>query len=134
MSKFFKYFEERKSLAYSLIRIFLGFALFIRGYLFVIDPKTLTQLAGSEQNFYLFAYVAIAHLLGGLLLGLGFFTRLAALIQIPILVGAVFIVHLKQGLLSSGQSLEISVLVLFLLSIFFLFGAGELSIDNKRKQ
>ncbi len=133
MSKFFNYFEERKSLAYSLIRIFLGFALFIRGILFVSDPHNLTQLAGSEQNFYLFAYVAIGHLLGGFLLGIGFFTRLAALIQIPILLGAVFIVHLKQGLLSAGQSLELSVLVLFLLIVFFLFGDGDLSLDKKRK-
>jgi len=132
MSKFFYYFEERKSLAYSFIRIFLGFALFIRGLLFVINPENLTNLAGSEQNFWLFAYVAIGHLIGGFLLGIGFFTRLASLIQIPILLGAIFIYHLKQGLLTSGQSLEISVLVLFLLTIFFLFGGGELSIDNRK--
>jgi uncharacterized membrane protein YphA (DoxX/SURF4 family) len=132
MSAFFKYFEERKSLAYSLIRTFLGFALFIRGLLFVIDPKTLTNLAGSEQKFWLYSYVAVGHLIGGFLLGIGFFTRLASLIQIPILLGAIFIYHLKQGLLTSGQSLEISVLVLFLLTIFFLFGGGEMSIDNRK--
>ncbi|MCR4416181.1 MAG: DoxX family protein [Ignavibacteria bacterium] len=132
MSKYFKYFEERKSLAYSYIRIFLGFALLIRGLLFVINPKTLTALAGSEQNFWLFAYIAVGHLIGGFLLGIGYFTRLASLIQIPILFGAIFIYHLKQGLLTSGQSLEISVLVLFLLIIFFLFGGGELSLDNRK--
>ncbi len=130
MSKLFNYFEERKELSYSLIRIFLGFALFIRGLIFVSDPATLTRIAGSEQNFYLFAYVAIGHLIGGLLLGVGYFTRLASLIQIPILIGAVFVIHLKQGLLSSGQSLEISVLVLFLLVIFFLFGSGKLSLEK----
>lgn len=134
MSKFFNYFEERKSFAYSCIRIFLGFALFIRGLLFIINPEALTKLAGSEQNFWLFAYVAVGHLIGGFLLGIGFFTRLASLIQIPILLGAIFIFHLKQGLLTSGQSLEISVLVLFLLIIFFLFGGGVLSIDNRRSR
>lgn len=130
MSKFFNYFEERKTLAYSLIRIFIGIALFIRGFLFVSDPATVTRIAGNEQNFYLFAYVAIGHLLGGFLLAIGYFTRLASLIQIPILLGAVFVIHIKQGFLSSGQSLEISVLVLFLLVVFFLFGSGELSIEN----
>jgi uncharacterized membrane protein YphA (DoxX/SURF4 family) len=133
MSKFFNYFESKKSLAYSFIRIFLGFALFVRGFLFVINPEALTRLAGSEQNFWIFAYVAIGHLIGGFMLCIGFLTRLATLIQIPILVGAIFVYHLKQGLLSSGQSLEISVLVLFLLLIFFLFGGGELSMDAKRK-
>ncbi|MGB9664768.1 MAG: DoxX family protein [Ignavibacteria bacterium] len=132
MSKFFSYFEERITLAYSYIRMFLGLALFIRGLLFVINPKALTSLAGSEQNFWLFAYVSIGHLIGGFLLGIGFFTRLASLIQIPILLGAIFIYHLKQGLLTSGQALEISILVLFLLIIFFLFGGGELSIDNRK--
>ncbi|MFN4110847.1 MAG: DoxX family protein [Ignavibacteria bacterium] len=130
MSKFFKYFEERKTLAYSLIRIFIGVALFIRGFLFVSDPATVTRIAGNEQNFYLFAYLTIGHLIGGFLLAIGYFTRLASLIQIPILLGAVFVIHIKQGLLSSGQSLEISVLVLFLLIIFFLFGSGELSIES----
>jgi uncharacterized membrane protein YphA (DoxX/SURF4 family) len=133
MSKFFNYFESKKSLAYSFIRIFLGFALFVRGFLFVINPEALTRLAGSEQNFWIFAYVAIGHLIGGFMLCIGFLTRMATLIQIPILVGAIFVYHLKQGLLSSGQSLEISVLVLFLLLIFFLFGGGELSMDAKRK-
>jgi uncharacterized membrane protein YphA (DoxX/SURF4 family) len=97
-----------------------------------MNPKTLTALAGSEQNFWLFAYVAVGHLIGGFLLVIGYFTRLASLIQIPILFGAIFIYHLKQGLLTSGQSLEISVLVLFLLIIFFLFGGGELSLDNRK--
>jgi hypothetical protein len=50
----------------------------------------------------------------------------------PILLGAIFIYHIKQGLLTSSQSLEISVLVLFLLVIFFLFGSGEISIDNHK--
>ncbi len=130
MSKFFSYFEQKKLLAYSLIRIFVGFSLFIRGFLFVIDPQALTKIAGSEQNFWLYAYVAVGHLIGGFLLGVGFYTRVAALFQIPILLGAVFMVHLKQGLLSSGQSLEISVLVLFLLLIFSLFGSDELSLDK----
>lgn len=133
MSKFFNYFDERKTLAYPFIRIFLGLALFIRGFLFMIEPSTVTRIAGNEQNFYLFAYVVIGHLLGGFLLAIGYFTRFAALIQIPILLGAVFVIHMKQGLLSSGQSLELSVLVLFLLITFFLFGAGSLSIDERKK-
>lgn len=131
MKKFFNYFEERSNYAYALIRIFLGFALFVRGFLFVTNPHTLTDLAGSEQNFWIYAYISISHLIGGLLLGIGFLTRLASLVQIPILFGAVFVVHLKQGFLTSGQSLEISVLVLFLLVIIFLFGHGELSLDKK---
>lgn len=131
--KYFQWFEEHKNLSYAFLRIFIGIALFIRGLLFISDPAKLTALAGSEQYFWMYSYIAIVHLVGGILLAVGFYTRLAALIQLPILFGAVFFVHLKQGFLQSGQSLELSVLVLFVLVIFFLFGAGELSLDNKKK-
>ncbi|MBI5661529.1 MULTISPECIES: DoxX family protein [Ignavibacterium] len=129
--KFFNWFEQNQRYAYAYMRIFVGGALFIRGLLFISDPHKLTLLAGSEQYFWMYSYIAIVHLVGGVLLILGWFTRLAALIQIPVLLGAVFFVHLSQGFIASGQSLELSVMVLFLLIIFFLFGSGELSVDNK---
>ncbi|GIV45883.1 MAG: hypothetical protein KatS3mg036_0701 [Ignavibacterium sp.] len=130
--KFFNWFEQNQSYAYAFLRIFVGGALFIRGLLFITDPNKLTQLAGSVQYFWMYSYIAIVHLVGGFLLAIGLFTRLAALIQIPILFGAVFLVHLSKGFLASGQSLELSVMVLFLLSVFFLFGSGELSVDSKK--
>ncbi|AFH48566.1 Hypothetical protein IALB_0854 [Ignavibacterium album JCM 16511] len=34
---------------------------------------------------------------------------------------------------ASGQSLELSIMVLFLLCVFFLFGSGELSVDSKKR-
>ncbi|MCX8106411.1 MAG: DoxX family protein [Ignavibacterium album] len=130
----FNWFEQHHNYAYSFLRIFVGGALFMRGLLFISDPHKLTQLAGSEQFFWMYSYIAIVHLVGGLLLVIGLFTRLAALIQIPILLGAVFFVHLSKGFLASGQSLELSVLVLFLLIVFFLFGSGDWSFDMKRNK
>lgn len=59
----------------------------------------------------------------------GLLTRLAALVQIPILLGAVLVVHFQGGLLEPSQSLEFSVLVLFLLIAFFLYGSGQWSVD-----
>jgi len=96
----------------------------------MFDPQTLTNLAGEPQNFWIFAYTSVGHLIGGFLLGIGWFVRLGALIQIPILLGAVFTIHLRVGLLTSGQSLELSVLVLFLLVVFFLFGDGGITIKS----
>lgn len=133
-SKIFNWFELHQSYAYAFLRIFVGGALLIRGILFITDPHKLTQLAGSEQYFWMYSYIAIVHLVGGLLLMIGLFTRFAALIQIPILLGAVLLVHLSQGFLASGQSLELSLMVLFILCIFFLFGSGELSFDKKKKE
>jgi putative oxidoreductase len=75
-------------------------------------------------------YVILAHFVGGLLLTLGFLTRIAALVQVPILAGAVFFVHRQEGLLAPTQSLEFSALVLFLLLVFVVSGAGSFSIDH----
>ncbi len=129
-----QWLEDNNGLAYSFIRIFLGTALFIRGWTMISDPAIITTLAGEDKTYWWFSYITISHLAGGFLLAIGFFTRLASLIQIPVLVGAVVLIHLKQGLLSVGQSLELSVLVLVLLLIYFVFGAGKLSVDEYRKK
>lgn len=75
-----------------------------------------------------YAYITIGHLLGGICLAIGVLTRLAALLQIPILVGAVSLSDM--GLMMGGQSLELATLVLFLLVVFFIFGAGPLALSK----
>lgn len=122
--------NSHSDLAYPFIRIFLGIALFIRGVILFINPDILTQLEGASQFYWSFSYVIILHIVGGAFLAIGLFSRLAALLQIPVLFGAVFFVHLKQGLIAVEQSFELSFLVLVLLTIFFLFGGGKLSLDE----
>ncbi len=129
-TKTLHWIESNNKLAYSLIRIFLGVALFVRGIVLISDPGAITRLAGAHQFYWWYSYITIAHLVGGLSLAIGLFARFGALLQIPILFGAVFIVHFKQGLMTGGQSLELSALVLVLLFIYFIFGSGVLSIDN----
>lgn len=133
-----QWLDTHQESAYSLIRIFLGTALFIRGWIFFSDPAAITELARAEKLYMWFSYVTIAHLVGGFLMAIGLQTRLAGLFQIPILVAAVFVVHADQGLMSVGQSMELAVLVLILLVIYALFGSGILSVDKyfvkKRQQ
>jgi len=124
----------RPDLGFDLIRIFLGTALFVRGALFVASPDRIVEMAGTAGHWLwpaaLGHYVGIAHLCGGLLLAAGLATRLAAAMQIPVLFGAVFLVHLREGLLTRNQSLELSALVLAMLVVYAVFGAGELSLDH----
>ena len=122
--------DKNSNIAYSLIRIFFGAALLVRGIVFVSNPNAIIELAGTEKLYWWYSYITIAHLIGGTMLLVGFFTRLSAFIQIPILFGAVFIIHLSEGLLANGQSLELSALVLLLLTVYFLFGSGTISLDN----
>lgn len=125
---------EHREMGMDLVRIYLGIGLFVRGILFIAESQGVASLVDlstfSVASAAVAHYVTFAHLLGGLLLAAGLLTRLASLIQIPILVGAVFLVHLQEGLLSANQSLEFSALVLFLLVVVFVFGPGPWSADR----
>lgn len=135
MHRLFDWVEANRDVAFDLVRVYLGLGLFVRGWLFVSDTSRLVGLVSMDAGTEAFVsggmahYVALAHLGGGLLLALGLLTRIAALVQIPVLIGAVFFVHLNEGLLAAGQSLEFSALVLFLLAVIFFHGAGRLSLD-----
>ena len=128
-------FDAHQSLSYLLIRVFLGFALFIRGWIFIGDQEALMNLIVTQGLDWFFPtilvhYITLAHLVGGLMLALGLLTRAAALAQVPILFGAVFFVHLQEGLFAVGQSLELAALVLFLLVLVALAGPGDFSMDH----
>lgn len=127
--------ERLGNIAFELLRIYLGVGLFARGVLFISNSSAFIDLIGSSSSAWLTSvvlihYVALSHLVGGVMIAVGLFTRVAALAQLPILVGAVFIVHLQGGLLAATQSLEFSALVLFLLILLVLWGSGRLSVDR----
>jgi uncharacterized membrane protein YphA (DoxX/SURF4 family) len=136
MQKFIVWAESRRELWLDFVRIYLGLGLLARGLLLITNTSTsymvdMLQRSGVSwlTTGLMLHYVMLAHFVGGLLLTIGFLTRIAALVQIPILTGAVFIVHRQDGLFAMGQSLEFSALVLFLLGVIAVSGAGKLSLD-----
>jgi uncharacterized membrane protein YphA (DoxX/SURF4 family) len=135
VSSYFKWVEGQKGIFVDLVRIYLGIGLVVRGFLFMGQPELLTDSLSRAGDFsssqsYLMHLVALVHIGGGALLAIGLLTRIAALTQLPILTVAVFGVHLQEGLGGTGQSLEFSALVLFLLVIIFVRGSGPLSLDQ----
>lgn len=116
------------------IRVALGICLFVKGFGFI---KNTTVLEGyisttslAENVSWLTTLIPWIHLLGGSMIIAGLFTRLGALLQIPILLGAVFFVNAKKGIFAGESDLLFSIIILLLL-IFFLFeGGGKLSLDN----
>jgi len=116
-----------------LLRAALGIALTSKGISFMNDSMSLKALLAQSSFSFLPDWIALVitwiHLLCGFLITIGLFTRLSALIQIPILIGAV-IINLSNGVFMPGSELVFSILILALL-VFFLFeGGGELSLDN----
>ncbi len=128
--KTLSWLDDNYGLAYSLTRMFLGAALFVRGYLLVTNPDAFIESVGNEISHIWLSYVTMCHLIGGFSIMVGILCRLAAILQIPILTSAIFLVHAKQGLMMGDQSLELASLVLFLLILVLFFGRGPLSLGN----
>jgi putative oxidoreductase len=122
------------SFGFDLIRMLLGTALLVRGIWFAIDNETMIALAGERAIQWTMYYAIAGHIAGGFFLLIGLFTRMAAFIQVPILVVAVFFVDYSQGFASANQSLELSSLVLMLLCVILVFGPGRWSLDFKRSR
>jgi putative oxidoreductase len=130
---FIYWLKENRDMAIEVLRIYLGIALFIKGIQFLVDPEqAAAYMAMVRLPFFEFLSihaVAVIHIAFGLLLAIGLLSRAAALVQVPILFGAVFFVHFRQGLFTKEQSLEFVILVLFLLLVFVVYGGGRLSVD-----
>lgn len=99
------------------------------------------EMTTSGVNVYfagltLAHYIVFAHILGGPLIAFGLFTRIVCTLQLPILIGAVFMVNYPKGFLSLGQHMELwaSIVVLVGLVVFMVFGAGKFSLDAKRRR
>ncbi|MEM8558354.1 MAG: DoxX family protein [Bacteroidota bacterium] len=126
--------DAHRDIALDLIRIYLGVGLFARGIVFLNDSGAIVELAGADgselSSIALAHYVGLAHLGGGLLLAVGMITRVAALLQIPVLFGAAFIVHFPESLLAPNQSFAFSALVLALLCMYAVWGGGRWSLDR----
>jgi putative oxidoreductase len=122
------------------VRIILGLFILYKGILFISDTRALLDLMKTTDlqfvNLGLAHYVAFSHLVGGLLIAMGLVTRFAILFQIPILLGAVFLVNSQSGFLVVSNNLEfgISLAVLILLVAFLIYGSGKFSVDNWMKQ
>jgi len=120
------------------LRIVLGIILFLKGISFISDTTYLTKLVGGIHfdlwSVMIVHYVAFAHLMGGLLIALGCLTRLMIILQLPILIGAVFFVNIRQGFSPLNSELWLSLIVLGLMLTFLVLGSGRFSMDDYMKQ
>lgn len=122
-----------------IFRVVLGIYITYKGFSFLGNIQSLEMtLQGVNMSFVgvsIAHYVVFAHVLCGPLIAFGLFTRIMCAVQLPILIGAVFMVNFPKGFMSIGNhiELEISLIVLAGLVVFMIFGAGKFSIDEKRR-
>lgn len=120
------------------LRMILGLIIFMKGVEFIGNTDSLMKIMQSSKfpwvSFSLVHYVALAHLMGGLLILLGLITRVAILFQLPVLLGAVIFINAEKGFFSVNSELSFSLIVLFLLLFFLVEGSGEISVDGFMKR
>lgn len=132
--------ESHHPLWMEVVRMVLGAFLCYKGVQFAQESSLMTLMIGNMpfNDFLLLLlshYILFAHIMGGFLLAIGMLTRLASLIQIPILLGAIVFVNLSPSALNQFSELVLSIVVLLLLLYFAVSGSGPWSFDwyiNKR--
>jgi len=131
------FFSDNQSKWLPLLRIVLGIILILKGITFFKDSaklETMMQTPGLHiinNNASAFAFfITYFNILGGLFIIAGLFTRWIAMLQIPILVGAIIFVNSEAGMNFSNPDLIISIVVLILLFVFVIKGSGPISADE----
>ena len=116
-----------------ILRVALGLSLILKGISFISNTvalQALLEASGLPSNEWLGTVIAWTHLLGGTFMVVGLFTRWVALVQIPILLGAVIFVNAKRGVFAGESEFVLSLMILLLLTFFFAKGGGPLSFDD----
>ena len=117
------------------IRFGVGLALMVQGWLHATGPAGLTR---SMQRVDLpmaepLTWVVVGiELLGGLLVLLGFQTRIAAAVLVTWLAVDCFVIHLRNGWFADQGGFQVPLLLLLGVLSLWLGGAGRASVDSFR--
>ncbi|HEV2055300.1 MAG TPA: DoxX family protein [Methylomirabilota bacterium] len=101
-----------RPLGAAVLRIMLGVVFIAHGY-YVYDVVTsdapsamITKRLGLPLGDYITSYILLAHFVGGIMLILGVFTRIAAMANLPIMMGAVVLFQFDQGFFLRGVIID----------------------------
>ena len=114
-----------------ILRIALGIFLCLKGIEFANNTAILTESMGSHNSFNSFLvnaliqYTIFAHVIGGFLITVGLFTRIACATQIPILIGALLFVN--WSVMRHFSEFFLALITLLLLCYFLVIGSGPWS-------
>ena len=119
-----------------LIRIALGVFLLLKGLAFMDNSAYLQSLIEDQHVIYISSgllmaivyYVTFVHLVGGALIALGILTRFSSIMQIPIVLAAVFLTGIFKEPINTMVWPSITALIL--LVMFTIIGSGPLSLDR----
>lgn len=126
--------QKFKEEAYLVLRVVTGIIFVVHGY-----DKVVTTGIGNVAGFFageniplpeISAFlVSYGELLGGIALILGLFTHWIAKLNVIIMLGAIFFVHLAKGYNILEGGYEYALLILVVNIVIATTGAGKYSVD-----
>lgn len=117
-----------------VLRMALGVFLILKGIEFGRNASLVISLLQDQMHFNTLLVIIIqhfiifAHIAGGFMIATGLLTRLACLIQIPILLAA--IIFSSYSLFQPLSELWLAFIILILLIFFFIEGNGPWSLER----
>ena len=121
------------------LRMALGLTLIWKGLAFAFNLHAFTLLMdnaglGTAVSLSLIAHLIIVlHMIGGLMIALGTHTRMFCLLNLPVLLVAVFYVNLPEQIFRPYSEFWFSCLVTLTLVCFFVEGDGVLSVEYDKR-
>ncbi len=126
--------EKGNQVALLTVRVFLGLALFVKGISFIRNDATLNKIFEAslvlKEYLWLKTVIPWFHLLGGVFMIIGLFTRLASISQLPILISAIIFSRTANGIFNGEKPWTIILPLILLLTVFLIFGGGYYSLDR----
>lgn len=121
---------------FDVFRVLLGLFLLLKGSTFLAQQAYLEDAIAEMHVPWLpppivsamMFYVIFVHMAGGLLIMTGIFTRICSLLQLPIVLAAIFFINIFTSPVNSD--LWLSIFCLAFLLLFILIGSGPISLDR----
>jgi putative oxidoreductase len=112
------------------LRVVFGVFLFLKGVSFITEKQYLNEILREMGNFgsemLLIHYIALAHMIGGVMIIIGLLTRWSIWVQLPIIISA-FVINFI-GVFNLENLIQSSI-ALVLCFAFLLYGSGRHSSD-----
>lgn len=134
ITKILSWGDRHHPKALDYFRIILGLILIWKGVQFAMNLHAFTNLMeasnlGFAASISLMAHLIIVfHIIGGLLIAFGTYTRMFCLLNLPILITAVVFINTNQAVLKPYSEFWLSLIVLAGLCCFLIEGNGRLSM------
>lgn len=112
-----------------ILRLTLGFTFILHGGDKLLNlNKFLDFIVPLGVNKYM-AYLAVfAEFIGGILMFIGFLTEIGALLVIPVMIGAIFVVHGTSKYFIHNQGFEYPFVLILLLIALIISGPGKFAL------